>query len=113
MKYWNKICGATLIFIFSSPFLEAQSSLSSLHFGAAYTINAQLFSSDTSFHFIFRKLSYSDEANPKQILMDNYSVKNYGFFCKQELKVEKATKIPLRFRLGSLHQCNYYEGKSQ
>ena len=36
---------------------------------------------------------------------------NVAFFCRQELKLEKAIKVPLRFRLGSLDQANYYEGK--
>ena len=45
------------------------------------------------------------------IIPANFSMCTYGFFCKQELKVEKATNIPIRFRLGSLEQCNYYEGK--
>ena len=31
--------------------------------------------------------------------------------CKAELKLEKATKIPFRFRLGSLQQTDYMERK--
>lgn len=41
---------------------------------------------------------------------DDY-VKNLAFFCRQEWKIEKALKVPLRFRLGTLEQCNRLEGK--
>jgi len=45
------------------------------------------------------------------VLSDDFATCNYGFFCREELKMEKAVKLPIRIRLGSLEQCNYYEGK--
>jgi len=45
------------------------------------------------------------------VLPADYYTKNLGFFCKKELALEKTTKVPFRFRLGSLEYCNYLEGK--
>jgi hypothetical protein len=45
------------------------------------------------------------------ILRPDYYTCHFGFFCKQELNIEKSTHIPLRFRLGSLQYCNSLEGK--
>jgi hypothetical protein len=44
------------------------------------------------------------------IRKDQYVV-NFGFFCRKEMQFETHTSLPLRFRLGSLDQCNYLEGK--
>lgn len=47
----------------------------------------------------------------KQVIPPDFYVTNLGFFCKQEIKFEKATKIPFRFRLGSVEDCDRMEGK--
>ena len=38
--------------------------------------------------------------------------KSLGFMCQKEWQMEKHTKVPLRFRLGSLAYTDYLEGKS-
>jgi len=60
----------------------------------------------------YRAVSDSVRFQPqlKVISKDQY-VRGLAFFCKQEWKFEKTTGIPVRFRVGSLDQCNFLEGK--
>lgn len=46
-----------------------------------------------------------------RLLPEDYYSKNLSFFCKKELQIEKLTKVPFRFRLGSLDHVNLLEGK--
>ncbi|MEJ7611812.1 MAG: hypothetical protein WKF88_11590 [Ferruginibacter sp.] len=49
--------------------------------------------------------------SPVQSVSPSFYTGNLAFFCRQEIKFEKATKIPLKFRLGSVQQVDYLEGK--
>jgi hypothetical protein len=45
------------------------------------------------------------------IINSNFYTQSFGFFCKKELQIEKVIKFPLKFRLGSVQQCDWMEGK--
>ena len=47
---------------------------------------------------------------PKSIPEDYYT-RNFGFFCRRELKMEK-TGTAVHFRLGSMEYCNQLENKT-
>lgn len=45
------------------------------------------------------------------VIPKDLSAKNLPFFCDKEYKLERFTKIPFRFRLGSVEYCDKMEGK--
>jgi hypothetical protein len=47
----------------------------------------------------------------RSIIAPGFYVSQLGFFCKQEIKFEKTTRVPFRFRLGSVEDCDRMEGK--
>jgi hypothetical protein len=50
---------------------------------------------------------------PVNTLPKNYYFNSLGFFCKKEFQIEKAFKLPLKIRLGSLSYTDNMEGKGQ
>ncbi len=59
----------------------------------------------------FQEKLDSLKQRPVKILPSDHYVRGLGFFCKKELQLEKATKIPFRFRLGSIDYTDQLEGK--
>ncbi len=60
---------------------------------------------------IFRATNNYINSTPFQVISADFYSRHFGFFCKKELEFEQKTKIPLRFRLGSLRYNDYLEGK--
>lgn len=108
MFFWNKVCGLlTLFFIFTTS-VRAQNFIT-IPFSNDHFIEKNKTSVSDSISFA--SLQPLNKSIHFSTIPPDFSTCNYGFFCKEELKIEKAAKFPIRIRLGSLQQCNYYEGK--
>lgn len=52
-------------------------------------------------------------ATPIRLVPENNYSKGLTFFCRNEWLLEKKTGVPFRFRLGSVDQVNWLEGKQR
>ena len=132
MFFWNKFCGLIILFFILTDFSYAQYAKGPFTIAKKNSLKNIFFSfkqadapnSKISFlTFVKEKYGYvlfkNEPSYPIEdpgviyppTIPSNLATCDYGFFCRQELKIEKTTNIPFRFRLGSLDQCNYYEGK--
>lgn len=106
MYYWNKICGFITIFFLTASFSAAQKIKYPLSTFANRTIIV-----NSKFLLAKNGDQNTTTVSLSNIVSADYYTRHIGFVCKKELAFEKVTKIPLRFRVGSLQQCNYLEGK--
>lgn len=115
MFFWNKICVIGFFFFIccaASAQVNGTPGLKGKDFISKNSVKTSGYLIGFTSTLVAKKhLQTISHEPPLYRIPQNFSTCNFGFFCKQELHVEKAIKIPLRFRLGSLQQCNYYEGK--
>jgi len=103
--FWNKICGFIAIFFICPQFLIAQPD-------ASIKVSSLKFIPKLSTTPAYKTQNGSVKlSRPFTVIAPNYYTQHFGIMCKKELALEKATKIPFRFRLGTLQHCNYLEGK--
>jgi len=111
MKFWNKLCAIVLfLFLFCSHIHAQNNTFVKLKYNT-FPVKNKLNISDSVFYPGVATFIGKGFQDGKPIISEDFSTACYSFFCRQELKIEKVTRIPFRFRLGSLQQCNYYEGK--
>ncbi len=48
---------------------------------------------------------------PAMLVSPTFYCDKLGFFCKQEIKLEKVIKFPFKFRIGSVQEVDFLEGK--
>jgi hypothetical protein len=113
MNFWNKICGAAFVILFTGHEVSAQSHFKPPPFQAAILRLDSLEHSRTHSHKIIFQAHHFQLPGELSPVAPDFTVRNYAFFCRQELRFEKLTKIPFKFRLGSVAQCDYYEGKDR
>jgi hypothetical protein len=104
---------SNLLFLSISLFsmqLFAQKPLNIKPFAILYS-NKNFVKPHTAVTNIFAK--HTRELPKNQLVNANFYANNLSFFCRQELKIAKATqyKLPIAFRLGSLQYVNYLECK--
>lgn len=109
---------ALLLFSFlllQCNWLSAQGRLSAENIAAfpiSTTATTFLPNAFTIFPFTNTNLSHSFQSTtPSYHTPVVYCYQDIGFFCKIDVQLEKAVKLPVKFRLGTVQYVNKLEGK--
>ena len=114
MKKWYKICGFLgffLTFWLVVPAQNARSPMVSLQPGAFF-LSQKNYPQRVQQHSIKPAERIKAPLKISLGVAPNTATRNYGFFCRTELKTDAVLKFPVRFRLGSVQYCDYMEGKN-
>ncbi|MEO6705691.1 MAG: hypothetical protein ABIN04_07585 [Ginsengibacter sp.] len=111
MFFWNKNCGLAIFFVLTGWVYSYAQSFDKIILARNINKENRISLSDSSLLFSSSQMLFNKLSAITRPIPSDFSTCKQAFFCRQELVIEKATKIPFRFRLGSLQQCNYYEGK--
>jgi hypothetical protein len=118
------LCRKTLILLvlvtWTSQLVLAQTSTVPAIKGKSLTeLKKERVRMDTNFDFVSVFSNIKQPPAPTDIrrellqLSNDQRVYHYGIFCKWEEKIQHVSKIPLKFRLGSLDYVNYLEKKNE
>ncbi len=115
MKNLYKIL--VVAFLFNSATTQAQVGLN-LNNSAAFSIPVKTFN-DSLFPFMYKNgtqplnqlKGFSLQNNRSSAFPKTYEYDDLAFFCRVEVKLEKATKFPVKFRLGDVNYVDQLEGK--
>jgi len=116
MKIWFKILFT--VFLFSTSISYAQVGLNvdqqietTSKFSAFKNIISDYNLSIIKTGTAFESQSVSNQNPNFSSVPKIYSYHNLAFFCKVEVKLEKAAKFPVKFRLGDVNYVDQLEGK--
>lgn len=98
----------SIVFCFAlAAFFNAMAQDARLSFDPKWQFAAPLSTSNSSF------LEFRNSLHPEQkkLIPQAWCYADLALFCKLEVKMEKATRFPVKFRLGDVEYVDRLEGK--
>jgi hypothetical protein len=132
LENWNKICGVFCLLLLGAPSLKAQilpytgfdstlrnpvptciqwiSTVEKVRYAPTARSSEKILPKNDISYLSARSNTLDNLSSPASLGV-GFNVKRLPFFCREEFQSEKITGIPLRFRVGSLQECDWLEQK--